>query len=131
MTFPSSAPGPMGTEPDHEAHFWSLAAPLLAQPGIRRSMMMGYSCLQVDGAIFALWDGPRSAVIVKLTEDRAEQLVDRCRAQSFAPNGRRFRQWVAVPANRRRSWGPLLEEAHGYVRSLPPPQPRKRRAPRP
>ncbi|MFN0029558.1 MAG: hypothetical protein ACKV2O_20585 [Acidimicrobiales bacterium] len=113
-----------------EAHFWALVAPLLLQPGIRRSMMMGYRCVQVEGAIFAMWDRREHAMVIKLPEARAEELLDRRRAQPFAPNGRPFRQWVAVPVRRRRSWGALLEEAHRYVRSLPPPKPRPRRPPR-
>ena len=36
-----------------EARFWEIAEPLLEQPGIERSTMMGLPCLRIHGALFA------------------------------------------------------------------------------
>jgi len=98
-----------------EARFWELAEPLLAQPGIERSTMMGLPCLRVHGAFFASCDRRTGDLLVKLPEDRVDQLVAAGRAHPFAPAGRRFREWAAVPVERRRTWRRLLEEALAFV----------------
>ena len=73
--------------------------------------MMGFPCLRLDGDFFASCDPRTGSLIVKLDADRATQLIDSGRAEAFAPNGRRFREWVAIPASRHRSWARLLERA--------------------
>ena len=73
--------------------------------------MMGFPCLRLDGDFFASCDPRTGSLIVKLDADRATQLIDSGRAEAFAPNGRRFREWVAIPSSRHRSWEQLLEGA--------------------
>lgn len=113
-----------------EARFWELAGPLLARPGVARSTMMGFPCLRVNGQFFASSDRGTGDLLVKLPEARVDALVDAGRAGSFAPAGRRFREWAAVPYERRRSWAGLLDEAFAFVATLPPKPPAKRRAAR-
>lgn len=103
-----------GTTPG-EARFWDLAEPLLTRPGIERSTMMGLPCLRVHGAFFASCDRHTGDLLVKLAEGRVDQLVGSGRAHAFAPAGRRFREWAAVPAELSRSWKRLLEEALNFV----------------
>ena len=40
-----------------------------------------------------------------------DELLATGAAEPFAPAGRRFRQWAAVPSQRERSWPGLLHEA--------------------
>jgi hypothetical protein len=117
----------MNTPDRDEARFWSLAEPLLGQPGVTRSTMMGFPCLRVNGAFFASWDRNAGALVVKLPEERVDELIDAGWAAPFAPAGRRFREWAAIPPSRRRSWGSLLEQALEHVSSLPPTTPRRQR----
>jgi hypothetical protein len=98
-----------------EALFWELTGPLLAQPGVTRSTMMGRPCLRIRGAFFASCDRRSGDLLVKLPEVRVDQLVASGKAQGFAPAGRRFREWAAVPLGRSRSWGHLIAEALGFV----------------
>src|SRR5262249_13016488 len=46
-------------------------------------------------------------------EARARELVEAGKAEPFAPNGRRFREWVSAPARTSRRWSALLDEALG------------------
>lgn len=94
-----------------EDRFWDLAGSLLDRPGVSRSTMMGYPCLRLDGDFFASWDPAHERLVVKLDAARASALIDAGRAEPFAPNGRRFKEWVSVPATKRRSWGRLLDDA--------------------
>jgi hypothetical protein len=73
--------------------------------------MMSFPCLRLDGEFFASF-GPRTGnLVLKLDADRCTQIVDLGHGEVFAPNGRRFRQWVSIPPTRHRAWQHLLEEA--------------------
>lgn len=114
------------TPEQHEARFWELAEPLLSRAGVTRSTMMGLPCLRIDGQFFGSFDRRTGDLLVKLPEDRVDQLVEAGRANAFAPAGRRFRQWAAISPTRRRSWPALLDEALAFV-AIQPPAPKKRR----
>ena len=58
-----------------EARFWDLAEPLLGQPGVTRSTMMGLPCLRWNGAFFASCDRRTGDLLVKLAETRVDELV--------------------------------------------------------
>jgi hypothetical protein len=94
-----------------EERFWALAEPLLARPGVTRSTTMGFPCLRLGGEFFASWDPRTGNLVIKLDADRAAELIDSGRAEAFAPNGRRFREWATVPGSKRGSWRRLLAQA--------------------
>ena len=94
-----------------ERRFWALAEPLLQQPGITRSTMMGFPCLRLGGDFFASCDHRTGDLVIKLDERHVTRLLERGQAEPFAPNGRRFRAWASIPFSRRRSWAGLLDEA--------------------
>jgi hypothetical protein len=99
------------TAAEGEARFWELAAPLLDRAGVTRSTMMGFPCLRLQGQFFASCDRRSGDLVVKLDEDQVTRLVEVGRAEPFAPNGRRFREWAAIPYARRRTWSRHLEAA--------------------
>ena len=100
------------TEPTPgETRFWELAQPLLNQAGVTRSTMMGFPCLRLHGDFFATIDRRTGDMVVKLDEHRVNELLERRHAEPFAPNGRRFREWAAIPYQRRRAWAHLLDDA--------------------
>jgi hypothetical protein len=98
-----------------EERFRDLTEPLLARPGITRSTMMGLPCVRVRGAFFASCDRRTGDLLVKLPEARVDALVSSGRAQAFAPSGRRFREWAAIPTDRSRTWRRLLDEALAFI----------------
>lgn len=94
-----------------EQRFWTLAEPLLQQAGVTRSTMMGFPCLRLNGDFFASCDHRTGHLVIKLDEHAASALIDAGKAEPFAPNGHRFREWASIPVRRQRSWGSLLEQA--------------------
>jgi hypothetical protein len=96
---------------DGERRFWELAAPLLDQAGVTRSTMMGFPCLRLRGDFFASCDRRTGDLVVKLDEASVNRLLATGRAEPFAPGGRPFREWAAVPYSRRRTWARHLEDA--------------------
>jgi hypothetical protein len=91
--------------------------------------MMGFPCLRVRGRFFASTDRANGNLLVKLPEDRVDALVAGGRAEPFAPAGRRFREWAAVPHSRSRTWKKLLDEAHDFVDALPATEATKKGGP--
>lgn len=115
---------------EHEARFWAEAEPLLARAGVTESTMMGLPCLRIHGAFFASFDRRTGALLVKLPETTVDELVAAGRAESFAPAGRRFREWAAIAAADVEAWESYLVQAHEHVAHLDPtvkPRPRQPR----
>jgi len=110
-----------------EERFWELAEPFLLDPNVTRSTMMGFPCLRVHGQFFASTDRANGNLLVKLPEGRVDALVAAGKAAAFAPAGRRFREWAAIPYARARTWKQLLDEAHAFVDTLPPATSNKKR----
>ena len=93
-----------------------LADELCEQAGVEPSTMMGFPCLRHNGDFFASWDSKAHRLIVKLPSERVDALVDAGTACTFAPNGRRFREWAAIPEADETGWRGLLSEALAFAR---------------
>jgi hypothetical protein len=106
---------PVADPSDPQSRFWQLAEELLAMPGVCRSTMMGFPCLRLHGDFFASWDPHAEQLVIKLDSTDAETLIQTGDGSPFAPAGRRFREWVAVPATSRTRWPVLLEDAHRHA----------------
>ena len=103
------------SQAEGHALFDELCRSWLLRPSISRSTMMGFPCLRVDGQFFASVHRDGGQLIVKLPRGRVEQLVAVGLGEHFAPNGRVFREWVAVPLTRRDTWAARVDEAHRFV----------------
>lgn len=97
------------------ALFWDVATPFLAHETVSKSTMMGFPCLRVNGGFFASTDHRTGDLIVKLAESRVNELIVAGVGRSFAPAGRRFRQWVAIPHRDAEQWQQLIAEAMRFV----------------
>jgi hypothetical protein len=84
---------------------------MYADPAVQRSTMMGLPCVRLDGRFFASLDRRSGALLVKLPRERVGQLIAGGHGEAFAPAGRVFREWVAIPRPDRRRWRSLLTEA--------------------
>jgi hypothetical protein len=100
---------------DGEGLFWELVEPMYADPAVRRSTMMGLPCARLDGRFFASLDRRSGALLVKLPPQRVAELVGGGEGEPFAPAGRTFREWVAIPRPDRGRWQALLAEAKAYA----------------
>lgn len=98
-----------------EDRFWDLAPALLAEPSVTRSTMMGLPCLRVDGKFFASLDPRTQCLVVKLSREDVEAVIDSGEGVPFAPAGRRFREWVAIPSERHDTWPVYLQRARAFV----------------
>ena len=98
-----------------EALYAELARKWSRRVGISKSTMMGLPCLRVHGKFFASATRDRSALLVKLSADRVREAVEEGVGENFAPNGRVFREWLALPLLHGALCEEYLREAHAFV----------------
>jgi uncharacterized protein (TIGR02453 family) len=98
-----------------EELFRELVEPMYADPAVQRSTMMGLPCVRLHGRFFASLDRRSAALLVKLPAQRVGQLIAAGHGEPFAPAGRTFREWVALPRPDRRRWRSLLTEARNHA----------------
>ncbi|MEQ8272659.1 MAG: hypothetical protein RMA76_41335 [Deltaproteobacteria bacterium] len=99
-----------------EALFWSLADELAGEdPRVVEGTIMGGRCLRVGKEFLALVDFKGSGLVVKLPRARVEALIEAGHGEAFAPAGRVFKEWVAIPKPDRRRWRSLLREGIAFV----------------
>lgn len=90
---------------------------LLYDPAVGRATMMGYPCVRLAGRFVASYDDKTCCLVVKLPSERVAELVTAGIGDPFAPAGKVFREWVAIPTIDRRLWRTLLAEAVVFARS--------------
>ena len=99
-----------------EGVFWELVDELRVEdPRVQEGTIMGGRCARVAGEFLALVDFKGSGLVVKLPRDRVSDLIAAGVGQPFAPAGRVFREWVAIPKRDRRRWRDLLREGIAFV----------------
>jgi hypothetical protein len=89
---------------------------LLYDPAIGRATMMGYPCVRLAGRFLASYDDKAAFLVVKLPRERVAELVETGTGDPFAPAGKVFREWVAIPTVDRELWRTLLSEAAAFAR---------------
>jgi hypothetical protein len=89
---------------------------LLYHPAIGRATMMGYPCVRRAGRFLACYDDRARCLVVKLPRDRVSELVEDGDGDPFAPAGKVFREWVAIPSLDRDLWQSVLAEAVDFAR---------------
>jgi hypothetical protein len=92
---------------------------LLYDPAVGRSTMMGYPCVRRAGRFFASFDPGSESLVVKLPRERVAELIAAGDGEPFAPNGRVFREWLAVPEPDPGVWARLLAEARDFAAPVP------------
>lgn len=101
--------------------FDEVADPLLGSGRAEPGTMMGFPCLRTRaGDFFAAADRHSGDLIVKLPAARVDALVEQGVGQSFAPAGRRFREWVSIPERDPDRWEALMAEALDFVSGAAP-----------
>jgi hypothetical protein len=102
------------TDDADDGLFWDVAEAFLAA-GAERSTMMGFPCLRNEGRFFASLDHRTGDLIVKLPASRVDELIEAEVGLDFAPNGRRFKEWVTIPERDEKLWTQLMEEAQAFA----------------
>ena len=118
------APTPRRASPPDESGggeardlYEELTDDLLYDPAIGRATMMGYPCVRLAGKFLASYDDKARQLVVKLPRERVVELVETGDGDPFAPAGKVFREWVAIPTVDRDLWQRVLAEAVEFARA--------------
>ena len=111
----ASSPSDQSDGEDARALYDELTDDLLYDPAIGRATMMGYPCVRLAGRFLASYDDKTGCLVVKLPRERVTELVEDGRGDPFAPAGKVFREWVAIPSVDRRLWQTALAEAVAFA----------------
>jgi hypothetical protein len=95
--------------------FERLADRWALESAVTKSTMMGFPCLRSGGKFFASVDRAAGNLVVKLPAGRVAEAIAAGEGAAFAPNGRVFREWLAVPASRADRWEAYVRAAYAFV----------------
>lgn len=107
----------IGTRDDQHRGFWDVAEPFIADGRLVEGTMMGHQCLRSasnDGFV-ATVERATGSLVVKLPRNRVTELIASGSGEPFAPAGKVFREWVAVPAFDETTWSAMIEESLHFV----------------
>ncbi len=106
----------MERNPDH-ANFWEVADASILQGQVDEGTMMGHHCLRTTpgGGFVATVERSTGNLVVKLSEGRVRELIDSGDGRAFAPAGKVFKEWVAIPTYDAERWSELIDESIEFV----------------
>jgi hypothetical protein len=119
MKKPATARSSRGKARGSDAEFERLAAviskdPRVDAPEVARAKGFGSKGLKVARKLFAF--GSKGRLIVKLSQERVDELVASGKGRRFEPRpGRIMKEWFAAAPNAKASWLPLAREALEYA----------------
>lgn len=101
---------------DH-SDFWDLADEFIDAGRVAEGTMMGHHCLRetVGNGFVATVERSSGNLVVKLPRQRVDELVDDGEGLAFAPAGKVFKEWVAIPGYDKQMWTELIEESIAFV----------------
>ncbi len=97
-----------------ERRFWQLAAELIDDPDyphVAEGTLMGFRCLQVNGAFMAVVTRQSRQLVVKLDKKRVAELIESGEGLPFAPAKKVFKEWVEIVGDGDTQWRDLMREA--------------------
>ena len=96
--------------------FWDLADEMrAADSALSEGTIMSSRCLRLNGDFLAMPHHKRDGLVVKLPASRVAELVASGTGEPFAPAGRVFKKWVAIPKLDEELWRSLLTESKAFV----------------
>lgn len=106
-----------GTRADEHRDFWDIAEPLIASGRVVEGTLMGFQCLRAraNDQFVATVERSTGHLVVKLPRARVDDLVASGDGLAFAPAGKVFKEWVAIPTFDERRWTELIREALEFV----------------
>jgi hypothetical protein len=89
---------------------------LLMEPGVEQSTMMSSPCLRYNGAFIGMMFSKGEGLIIKVSPERVNELIDAGEGTEFSFTKKRFKEWVIIPLEFEEDYDRYLYEALEYAR---------------
>lgn len=90
---------------------------LLREPGVALSTMMGTECLRYQGEFMAMMFTKEDSLIIKVSPERVNQLIEEGVGNEFNFTKKRFKEWVLIPVDYEADYQGYMYEALEYARN--------------
>jgi hypothetical protein len=77
--------------------------------------LFGFTCLRRKGEFVSANEHLTGSLVVKLPKMRVLELIEAGTGEEFRPNGRVFREWVAVAEHEEGLWRDLITESIAFA----------------
>lgn len=88
----------------------------LSVEGVEESTMMGTPCLRYRGTFLTMMFEKDDALIVKVSPDRVNELVELGTGMEFNFTKKRFKEWVLIPLEFQDDYPAYIQEALTYAK---------------
>lgn len=90
---------------------------LLLEEGVVESAMMKSHCLRYQGEFLCMMFDKEESLIIKVSPERVNELIDNGEGVEFNYTGKRFKEWVMIPLDYEEDYPAYMREALEYARS--------------
>lgn len=94
--------------------FDTLAQHFSEQPHIEISTMMATPCLRYKGHFVAMFFEKQDSLIVKVSPERVNEIIDHGEGNEFNFTKKRFKEWVLIPSEFEERYEDYIREAITY-----------------
>ena len=88
---------------------------MIQEYGVEQSSMMKTPCLRYKGEFMAMMFGKESALIIKVSPPRVNQLIAEGKGQEFNFTKKRFKEWVLIPLEFEDEYEAYISESLKYA----------------
>ena len=89
---------------------------LLMEPGVEKGTLMKGPCLRYRGAFIAAMFEKTDALIIKVSPERVNELIDEGIGMEFNFTKKRFKEWVLIPLDYEDQYEAYIREALAYAK---------------
>jgi hypothetical protein len=89
---------------------------ILLEDGVEMSTMMNSPCLRYKGAFIASMFEKEDCLIIKVSSERVNELIDEGKGMEFNFTRKRFKEWVLIPLEFKEEYESFLHEALDYAK---------------
>ena len=90
---------------------------MILKSGVEQSTMMKTPCLRYKGEFLAMMFDKADALIIKVSPERVDALIEEGIGIEFNFTKKRFKEWVLIPLDYGDEYLNFIEEALAYAKS--------------
>jgi hypothetical protein len=97
-------------------NFNQLIQEFLLEKSVEKSTMMKTTCLRYKGSFVTMFFDKENSLIVKLPEDRVQELIRQGVGNEFNFTKKKFKEWILIPLEHQNQYKKLITEAISFAK---------------